>query len=356
MTIAPMFILDAPCYPAAALGSSETFRGVALALGGVPVTEVVAYREGRPIGHAPVDGESPELGWVPVPGSSRCRFSFLLPIERGAPIELRTRDARGREVAVFVYDVPFLEREEARLAALWQRVRRLPVPPPDVVAVTQGLGNVDEYRASTAASLLTFESLLGAAGTEISRIRSVLDVGCGTGRLLVGWHCDGPERRLFGTDINPALVAWCRANLADVARWGVNGVEPPLDFEGGSFDLVILASVFTHLSLGNQRAWAAEIRRLVSPGGHAVVTLHGDVYAAAFLRDGEAESFARDGYVERAAASEGANAYTTFHSERFARELFADFRGVTRFPRGVAGPVARHVPIAAQQDVYVLDV
>ena len=354
MTTAPLFVLDAPCYHAVTPGSDETFRGTALALDGALLSELVAYCKGAPIGRAPVNGESPELGWIPLPGSSRCRFSFRLTVPRGAPIELRVRDTDGRETPVFAYDVPFLEREKNRLAALWQCVQSLPVPTSDVVAVTQGLGNVDDYRASLAASFLAAESLLGAAGVGTSGIRSVLDVGCGTGRLLVAWHCDDPERRLVGTDINPDLVGWCRANLGSVARWSVNDVRPPLDLAGGTFDLVLFASVFTHLSLANQRAWAAEIRRLLSPGGHALVTLHGDLYAAALLRGEEAATWTREGYVERPGAAEGANGYTTFHAERFARDLFGDFRRVTWFPRGVPGPVARQFPVASLQDVYVL--
>jgi len=354
MTIAPMFVLDAPHYHMVTLGVTATFRGVALAPGEVPIAEVVAYREGAPIARTPVEIDSPELGWIPVPRSSRCRFSFELAVERGAPIELHARYADGQDVPVFVYDIPFVERDGARLSALGQCIRAKPAPPSDVIATTQGIGNVDAYRASTATSFMTMRSLLGAAGAEPSGIRSILDIGCGTGRLLVGWHCDDPRRQLVGTDINPELIAWSRSNLAEVGRWEVNDVRPPLDLAAESFDLIVLASVFTHLSLDNQKAWLEEVHRLLRPAGHALTTLHGAIYAGLLL-DGETSAkFDVDGYVEKAGGAEGANGYSTFHAERFARALFSRFHRVAFFPRGVEGRVAHEFPLAAQQDVYVL--
>lgn len=354
MTIAPMFVLDAPHYHTVTLGATATFRGVALAPGEVPIAEVVAYRDGAPVARAPVEIDSPELGWIPVPRSSRCRFSFELSVERGAAIHLHARYADGQYVPVFVYDVPFVERDGARLSALGQCIRATPAPPSDVIATTQGINDVDAYRDSTATSFMTMRSLLGAAGAEPSGIRSILDIGCGTGRLLVGWHCDDPGRQLVGTDINPDLIAWCRSNLADVARWKVNDVRPPLDLAAGSFDLIVLASVFTHLALDNQRVWLEEIHRLLGPAGHALITLHGAIYAGLLLDEGGAARYDADGYVEKAVGAEGANGYSTFHTERFARALFSRFRRVAFFPRGVDGGVAHEFPLAAQQDVYVL--
>ena len=354
MRMAPMFVLDAPHYHAVTLGRTTTFRGVALAPGEVPIVEVVAYRDGAPIARAPVEMDSPELGWIPVPRSSRCRFSFELAVARGAAIELRVRYADGQDVPVFAYDVPFVEREGARLRALEQCILAKPVPPSDVIATTQGIGDVDAYRASTATSFLTMRSLLGAAGAEPSGIRSILDIGCGTGRLLAGWHCDDPLRWLVGTDINRELIAWSRANLADVARWDVNDVRPPLELASASFDLIVLASVFTHLELDNQRAWLEEVHRLLRPAGHALITLHGAIYAALLLDEADSAKYGAEGYVEKAVGMEGANGYTAFHTEVFARALFSSFRRVTFFPRGAEGPVAHEFPLAAQQDVYVL--
>lgn len=355
MTSAPIFILDGPQYGAAPPGSTARFGGVTLSVGPDPVAEVIARAAGTEIGRARPDGPTPELAWVPLAGASACRFALDVPVPRGSQIAFSLRLASGAEVPAFRYDVPFAEREAARLAALDARISALDVPDSALVATTQGQGNVGTYRASILGSFLAMESLLGAAGADPARVRTVLDVGCGTGRLLVGWHADDPARRLVGTDLNPDLIAWDRAHLASVAAWDVNGLHPPLPYPDGTFDLVVLSSVLTHLSLGNQKAWLAEIRRLLAPGAHALVTLHGAVYADVFLGDPAAGArFRATGYAELDGAAEGANGYTSFHTEAFARDLFSDFARVAFFPRGVSGDVAHEFPVASLQDVYVL--
>jgi SAM-dependent methyltransferase len=355
MTPAPIFILDGPQYGAVRPGATATFGGVTLAVGPDAVAEVVARARGAEIGRARADGASPELSWVPLAGSSACRFSLDLPVPRGSDIELGVRLASGAEVPVFRYEVAFAEREAARLAALDARIAALPVPASALVATTQGQGNVEDYRASILGSFLTMESLLRAAGADPARVRAVLDIGCGTGRLLVGWHADAPARRLVGTDLNAELIAWARANLAAVATWDVNGLHPPLPYADSAFDLVVLSSVLTHLSLENQRSWLREVGRLLAPGSHALVTLHGAVYADVFLADPAAGArFRSTGYAELPGAAEGANGYTSFHGEAFARGLFSEFARVSFFPRGVTGEVAHEFPVASLQDVYVL--
>lgn len=356
MTEAPVFLLDGPAYHRVRPGERATFGGIALAVGEDAVTEVVARASGRETGRARADGLSPELSWVPLRSSGACRFSLDAPVPRGTALTLATRLASGREVPAFLYDVPFAAREANRLASLWSRVASLPTPDSGLVATTQGLGDIDVYRDSTIGSFLAMEGLLEAAGAAPRRVRSVLDIGCGTGRLLVGWHADDSARQLVGTDLNADLVAWNRTHLPEVAAWAVNGLAPPLPYDAASFDLVVLASVLTHLSLASQRAWLAEVRRLLAPEGRALVTLHGQVYAAVFLGGADAARFAETGYAEVAGAAEGANAYTSFHSEVFARALFTDagFSSVAFFPRGATGDVPRHLPVASLQDVYVL--
>jgi SAM-dependent methyltransferase len=354
MTPEPLFILDGPHYHAVKPGAPATFAGVALATGPDRVVDVIARAAGEEIGRARPDGASPELAWVPLEGSAACRFSMELAVPSSAPIEISVRAASGEESAVFRYDVPFAVREAARLSALCARVAALPSPGPALVATTQGLGDVEAYRASIVGSFLAMESLLRAAGADPARVRNVLDIGCGTGRLLLGWHADDASRRLAGTDLNAELIAWACANLARAAAWEVNGLEPPLPHADGSFDLVLLSSVLTHLSLASQKAWLAETHRLLAPGGRALVTLHGDLYARIFLRGADAARFAGTGYAEVAAAAEGANAYTSFHSEACARSLVTGFTSAAFFPRGVTGDVAHEFPVASLQDVYVL--
>ncbi len=355
MTVGPLFLLDGPQYQEVRPGEDATFGGIALAAGGDPVAEVVARSAGRELGRARPKDPTPELSWIPLAGSACCRFALRVRVPTNAPIEFLARLASGAEVPVFRYDVPFAVGAADRLRALAGRVASFPAPPSALVATTQGLGNVDAYRASIVGSLLAEEAQLEAAGAAPTRIRSVLDIGCGTGRLLLGWRADDGTRRLVGTDVNAELVAWANAALGDEAKWEVNGLAPPLAHPDATFDLVLLASVFTHLSLESQRAWVQEVRRLLAPHGRALVTLHGDVYAAALLREPAAvERWEAEGYAELKGAGEGENDYASFHSERAARALFSGFSDVAFFPRGATRGVPDRFPVASMQDVYVL--
>ncbi|HET7435425.1 MAG TPA: class I SAM-dependent methyltransferase [Thermoanaerobaculia bacterium] len=330
----PVFILEEPLYHRVRIGEVNRFRGVLLG-----ADRVQFVRNGAVIAEAEVNQPCPELAWlVHVPNATTSRFIADVLVEPDATIEIKS----GEET-LFVYRVPELDR------AMWDRVAALPVPPPDVVATTQGGTNVESYRDSIFTGFQTTAVLLE---TDVSRIRDVIEVGCGTGRLLAGWYCDDPTRGLTGVDINAGLIAWTRANLPDVAQWDVCALYPPLNLEGGRFDLALFGSVFTHLPLDCQKAWLRETQRLLRPGGYAVITLHGETHAHLLLDEPTRERYYKEGHLEFAAAAEGANAYSTFHTPEFARELFRDFAEVRMHPRG---DVQRGLfPMGSLQDVWVL--
>jgi len=214
---------------------------------------------------------------------------------------------------------------------------------PELVAATQGGTDVRSYIDSMISGLQTLETLLRKSGVDAANIESVLDIGCGTGRLLMGWHCANPRRKIAGVDINAELIAWSEANLP--GEWAVCDVLPPLTFENGSFDLVQLASVFTHLPLEHQKQWISEIRRLLKPGGVLVITLHGVIYKKVFNQQGQ--------HSELPGGAIGSNAFGTFHAPEFAEKLFEGFEKKGYFERGHDADPPTLFPIAALQDVYV---
>jgi SAM-dependent methyltransferase len=183
----------------------------------------------------------------------------------------------------------------------------------------------------------------------------VLDIGCGTGRLLLGWHLPDARRRTVGVDVNGDLIAWNNSHLREAAEWYQLPALPPLPFDDGSFELIILASVFTHLPLAWQRAWVAEITRLLRPRGVALLTLNGRLYVQALLDDAGRELFGRGGYAEGPGGMPGANSFSTFHSEEFARKLVLPLEPAAIYPGGRSRTAPPSwFPMAAWQDVYVL--
>jgi len=158
-----------------------------------------------------------------------------------------------------------------------------------------------------------------AAHVRLEEIESVLDFGCGCGRVTRWWR-DFPGS-LAGSDLDPQAVVWCRRNLP-FARFEVNGLEPPLVFEDGSFDLVYALSVFTHLTADLQLAWRDELRRVLRPTGVLLMTTHGRSYLPR-LAGGERARFERGELVIRWGDLPGTNLCSAYHPERYLLETFA---------------------------------
>lgn len=98
---------------------------------------------------------------------------------------------------------------------------------------------------------------------------AVLDVGSGTGTLLLLAHEAEPAARLTGVDVDPRIIAIARAKLA-AARVPAEIVEgsataPPLP--PASFDRVLTTLVLHHLTTPEKAETFAAIRRLLKPGG-----------------------------------------------------------------------------------------
>jgi len=342
--VKPIFVLDEPHPHRIHFGAPARFLGIALALEGAPIDVIEIWRDDAKVFQASANLPCPELAALPIPRADSCRFDFRMQVD-DARYELR---ANGE--TLFVYEV----RDAARLQELARKVDAMPLPDAARLAVTQGIANPDNYRDSSVSGLITTAAYLRVAGIRTQDVRDVLDIGCGTGRMLVGWHCDDPSRTLTGTDIDADLIQWNREHLGDVARWEVGTVWPPLPLADASVDVVQLISVFTHLPLDCQRAWVAEIRRVLRPGGAAIITLHGDLYAHLLLDAASRAQWAESGYFEVARGAEGGSGFGTFHQPQFARELFGAFANVSRFERGIIEPPQRHFPVGSLQDVYLL--
>jgi SAM-dependent methyltransferase len=173
-----------------------------------------------------------------------------------------------------------------------------------------------------------------AAHVDLADTRSVLDFGCGCGRVTRYFH-DFPGE-VAGSDLSADAVAWCRTNLP-FGRFEVNGLAPPLAFADESFDLVYALSVFTHLTDELQLAWRDELRRVLRPGGRLLITTHGRSYVPR-LDAGEREHFERGELVVRWGDVVGSNLCSAYHPERYLRDTFAQgFTFLQLEPEGARG-------------------
>ena len=134
---------------------------------------------------------------------------------------------------------------------------------------------------------------------------AVLDVGCGSGRMalpLTGYL--NPEGRYAGFDVSSEAIAWCTENISksqpnfDFTVVDIqNGAYNPtgkyksshfhFPYPDGSFDVVFLASLFTHMLPSDVKHYLHEIVRVLKPGGRSLITF--------FLLNEESSALIKEG-------------------------------------------------------------
>ncbi len=158
--------------------------------------------------------------------------------------------------------------------------------PPRALQDWVGLGGPALYNATGNEFLGYLVDLCGLQPGD-----AVLDVGCGSGRMalpLTG-YLNRPKGRYAGFDVSREAIAWCTENISashpnfdfrvvDVQNGTYNpkGKYKSSDFRfpypDGSFDVVLLASVFTHMLPDDVKHYLHEIVRVLKPGGRSLIT------------------------------------------------------------------------------------
>ncbi len=148
---------------------------------------------------------------------------------------------------------------------------RYPMPPEELRWRATGERDTGAFlqSGSNDATFLDKEAL-GRDGKSLKNFDTILDLGCGCGRLT-RWlrPLADPWATIHGADTDQAAIAWCKANITD-AIFTLHGEHPPLPFADNSIDLVLAYSTFTHLDAESQLRWLAELQRILRPGGYLV--------------------------------------------------------------------------------------
>lgn len=224
-----------------------------------------------------------------------------------------------------------LEQQQVAHAQLWSAVRQaegiLPLPPAHLQARVAG-SYYAEFVEHGERLLDCLQSALAAAGAELTALPSVLDFGCGCGRVLRALHYRrGPGQKLFGTDIDAEAIDWCARNYPSIAEFRVNPTEPPMPFAEESFDLAIGLSVFTHLPEAMQDPWLRDLGRVIRPGGYLLLTIHGTKHFQRVPEADRAAALQAGIYYERVGATEGLPDFyqATYHTPGYIRRHWSHY-------------------------------
>ncbi len=104
---------------------------------------------------------------------------------------------------------------------------------------------------------------------ELDSAQRVLEIGCGTGNLLLVVKRMRPHLELVGLDPDPKALARAdrKARRAGVTLQLDRGFADELPYPDGSFDRVLSSLMFHHLESNLRVTSLREVRRVLRPGG-----------------------------------------------------------------------------------------
>lgn len=157
--------------------------------------------------------------------------------------------------------------------------------PPWRLRARVGVPGAWEYQEGGRQAADQLAGALAVAGRSPDQLRSVLDFGCGAGRVLPHFAARAPASDCVGCDVDQAAIGWA-VKWRPAQRWLLSSFAPPLALEADGFDLVYSISVFSHLDRAAQDQWVEELARVLAPGGVALLSVHG-AYAFEQFRTGQ---------------------------------------------------------------------
>ncbi len=121
-------------------------------------------------------------------------------------------------------------------------------------------------------------TVLQLAAEQVGQPGAILDVGCGTGRLLRSAENRFPGAKLVGVDAAIEMVKHARASNPSAIQFQQATAEE-LPFPNDYFDLVFSTMTFHHWQ--NQGRGVAEVSRVMTPGGRWLLA---DFVASGFMK------------------------------------------------------------------------
>jgi SAM-dependent methyltransferase len=153
-----------------------------------------------------------------------------------------------------------------RLSGYKQRIETTIAPEDEMFQ-----GDLDSYLSVTHSAIAQIGHAMTACGrTSFERI---LDLPCGHGRVMRGLRAAFPEAELTGCDVNERGVDFCAARFGAIPAY--SDPDPTKVNLEGTFDLIWVGSLLTHLDADACRAFLELFRASLSPGGLLLFSSHG---------------------------------------------------------------------------------
>lgn len=218
----------------------------------------------------------------------------------------------------------------------------LPFPPPNLRYRVHGSVDRESFITVGRRVAQNLRRLANNANIPIAQCKNVLDFGCGCGRVLRYLRQELANAKVYGADIDPEGIRWCRDNLP-FGQFVLNAIDRQMDFPSGYFDFIYGISVFTHLDEGLQNIWLDELRRVSKSGAFIILTVHGDFAAQNALDSYALEKYRKYGFYFVAGTTgkyklDGLPDFyqTAFHTQEYIERRWKEYFDIVDYiPRGI---------------------
>jgi len=147
---------------------------------------------------------------------------------------------------------------------------QITLPPPGNMMEPGENGPGIFVRQGTRMSAALEDCIIKHVKTKEVKDLDILDFGCGVGRVTLPFYHKYQQPKII-CDVDSVSLAYVRSVIPSITAIKTE-YTPPTPFIDGSFDVIMAISVWTHLPPDLQIPWLLEIRRILRPGGVALIS------------------------------------------------------------------------------------
>jgi ubiquinone/menaquinone biosynthesis C-methylase UbiE len=182
-------------------------------------------------------------------------------------------------------------------------------------------------------------------------VPTILDWGCGTGRVIQHLHQYLPYALLYGSDSNLAMIEWNSKNLSGIHFTAIQSM-PPSIYPSKYFNLIIGISVLTHLSKKATEEWIIELHRIMQTDGLLIVSTHGRYFMQQLFAS-EKKQLQATGFFEKSFSVTknmiGKRKNTSYHTKGYIVEIIRQYFKIVTYYDGL-----EHPEKMGGQDLWIL--
>lgn len=223
----------------------------------------------------------------PCPHISHSGFNVTAPLPMGTEANSKTI------VAVTPYTPAGLRLDPLRTHLFSFTAEPNELQPP--VQLQDRIGGRKDFAAiggNIASLILTYVGKY----KRIAEAETILDWGCGCGRVITHMKKFVSPERLHGCDIDAAAIEWNKQNIAGPKFERIEPY-PPTNYPDRYFDIVYGISVMTHLEEQTQLQWLRELKRICRPGAILALSVMGEKLRATNMPATLTTQFAEKGFA-----------------------------------------------------------